>query len=88
MQKKCIASSCGYAVEYKAMTAELRIVGNKLVLYTDDNHLYRRLHKGINPIYKVPYFQNDRLVGYDLYFERKFRRTIVRIMKGQTAFKL
>jgi len=65
------------------MTAELRIVGDKLVLFTDDNQVYRRFRQGIRPLYERPYIQHGNLVAYDLYFEKKQRRAIVRVMKGQ-----
>ncbi|MBI2851732.1 MAG: hypothetical protein HYX84_01325 [Chloroflexi bacterium] len=65
------------------MTAELRAVGDKLALYTDDNSVYLRFSRGIVPIYKVPYFRNGRVVGYDLFFDAKQKTSVAQIMKGQ-----
>ncbi len=70
------------------MTAELRIVGDKLVLFTDDNQVYRRFRQGIRPLYQRPYFKHGNLVAYDLYFEKKQRRAIVQVMKGQFALNI
>ena len=75
-------------VKYSQMVAELRTMGDKIALYTDENQVYRRLRKGIPPLYMIPYFQHGRPVGFDLYFDRKLKRTVVQIMKGQLVLNL
>ena len=65
------------------MTAELRTIGDRLALYTDDELVYRRLREGLPPLCKVPYFQRGRMVAIDLYFDKKLKGTVARVMKGQ-----
>lgn len=65
------------------MTAELRTIGDRLALYTDDELVYRRLREGPTPLYKIPYFQRGRMVAIDLYFDIKLKDTVARIMTGQ-----
>jgi len=65
------------------MTAELRTIGNRLAVYTDDASLFRRLKGGPTPLYKVPYLKGGKMVGVDLYFDKKFRNTVARVVDGQ-----
>ncbi|MDO8579096.1 MAG: hypothetical protein Q7R50_07975 [Dehalococcoidales bacterium] len=65
------------------MTAELRTIGGKLAVYTDDESLYRRLQEGPTPLYKIPYLKGGKMVGVDLYFDKKFRNTVARVVDGQ-----
>ncbi len=65
------------------MTAELRTIGDRLALYTDDEGVYRRLREGLPPLYKIPYFHRGKMVGVDLYFDKKLKGTVARMMKGQ-----
>ena len=67
------------------MVTELRDYGNRktLVLYTDDNTVYRNLKHSTKVIRTTPYTkeQNGRdiTVGYDLYFDRKHRDWLTRL---------
>ena len=70
------------------MVAEMRTTGERLTIYTDDNQVYRRFRQGLRPFSEIRYFQQDRLVGIDLYFDRKQRRSVMRIMKGQLVLTL
>lgn len=65
------------------MTAELRTIGDKLAVYTDDELLYRRLREGPAPLYKIPYLKGGKMVGVDLYFDIKFKEIVARIVDGQ-----
>ena len=63
------------------MVAELRKIGDKLALYTNDNRVYRSFAKGVYPLCKIPYTQDGRLVGVDLYFDKKVKNTIIQLTK-------
>ena len=65
------------------MVAELRNMGDKLALYTDDNRLYRQLSKRSYALYGVPYTRAGKMVAVDLYLDRKARGTIKRVLSGQ-----
>lgn len=65
------------------MTTELRTIGDRLALYTDDDGFYRRLREGLPPLYKIPYYRRGKMVGVDLYFDKKQKGTVARVMKGQ-----
>lgn len=65
------------------MTAELRTIGDKLAVYTDDELLYRRLREGPTPLYKIPYLKGGKTVAVDLYFDKKFKDIVARIVDGQ-----
>ena len=65
------------------MTAELRTIGNRLAVYTDDESLYRRLREAPRPLYKIPYLKGGKMVGVDLYFDKKFKHTVARVVDGQ-----
>ncbi len=65
------------------MTAELRTIGDRLAVYTDDQDLYRRLKEGPTPVYKIPYLKGGKMVGVDLYFDKKFKEMIARMVDGQ-----
>jgi len=65
------------------MTSELRKVAKKLVLYTDDDRVYRCFYKWQNTLYRVPYIQRGKMVGVDLYFDRQVRNTVRQVIKGQ-----
>ena len=71
------------------MIVELRHMGRKeLALYTNDNWVYQRFSKWKCTIGKVPYTQNDKLVGVDLYFDRKARSTIHQVLNGQLMLNI
>ena len=65
------------------MVTELRKVDNELALYTDDNWVYQRFYKWPSTLCKTPYTQNGKLVGVDLYFDKRIKSTIVRVINGQ-----
>lgn len=65
------------------MTAELRVMGDKIALYTDDNRVYGRFRRGVMPLYKTPYFRNGRVIGYDLFFNLNQKGAVAQIMNGQ-----
>ncbi len=70
------------------MVAEIREIGDKLVVYTDDNRLYRIFDKRLRPLFQIPYAQNGKVVGIDFYFDRKFKNTIIQVIKGQLMLDL
>lgn len=83
---RCLLASS--VVDYSEMTAELRAAGDKLALYTDDNIVYARFRRGIVPLYKVPYFRNGRVVGYDLFFDPRQKASVEQVMRGQLVLDM
>ncbi len=65
------------------MVIELRKIGGRLALYTDDAGVYERFHKWRDTLCEVPYTQGGKQVAIDFYFDRKFRDTVVRVLDGQ-----
>ena len=59
---------------------ELRNLGDNrtVVLYTNDNRVYRKLLEAVNPVKIVPYEQEQggkvAMVGVDLYFPKEHRK--------------
>jgi len=70
------------------MVAELRRIGNRLALYTDDNTVYERLTKWKATVNGVPYQQGHKTVAVDLYFEPWARKTVKKVLKGQLILNL
>ena len=68
------------------MTTEIRSYGDRktVVVYTDDKQVYRRLRKSTRCIRIIPYEQKQRtkiaLVGVDLYFQRKHRAWLEKLL--------
>ena len=65
------------------MATELRRTGGRVILYTNDPRFYKYLKKYSLTKNQVPYLQNGKIVGVDLYFDKKLRRTVQRIKTGQ-----
>ena len=65
------------------MVAEIRKIGNRTALYTNDNRLYKLVNKWPVAKHKVRYIQNGKVIGVDFYFNKKWTRPIKRISKGQ-----
>ena len=59
---------------------ELRNLGDgiTIVLYTNDNRVYRKVLESVKPIKMVPYEQKQggklTVVGVDLYFPKEYRK--------------
>jgi hypothetical protein len=70
------------------MVVELRKIGSRWALYTDDMTVFRRLSKYVARSKKIKYMQNGKLVGIDFYFDRKSARFIHRIARGQLPLDL
>ena len=70
------------------MVAELRRIGSRLALYTDDNTVYERLSRWKATLYGVPYQQGRRIVAVDLYFEPWARKTVKRALRGQLMLNM
>ena len=70
------------------MVAELRKVGSELALYTDDNWVYQRFYKWPHTLCKAPYTQSGKLVGVDLYFDKKVKHTIIQVINGQLMLSI
>lgn len=70
------------------MTAELRTIGDRVALYTDDQGFYRRLREALPPLYKIPYYRRGKMVGVDMYFDKKQEGTVARVMKGQLLLNI
>lgn len=70
------------------MVAELRKMGDKIALYTDDARTYRRFSKWAYTLYKIPYIQDRKLVGADFYFNKGFKSTIKCVIKGQLTLDI
>ena len=65
------------------MVAEIRRAGNKLVLYTDDESVYRFFNKWKYTDYKTMYAQKGKIVAADFYIDWKFEPTVRMAIKGQ-----
>ena len=65
------------------MVAELRINGNRVVLFTNEALVYRHLAGLSITKYKVPYLQNGKMIGVDFYFDKKLLQTIRKLKTGQ-----
>ncbi|MFC1992511.1 hypothetical protein ACFLV3_01705 [Chloroflexota bacterium] len=66
------------------MGTEIRRIGrDRLALYTDEEWIYERFHKWHDTLCEVPYLQDNKPVAVDLYFDRKVKRIITRVLKGQ-----
>lgn len=70
------------------MVAEIRILGGRTVLYTDNASLYRYLNKNLHPIKKVPYIQNGKTVGYDFYYHIGYEQIIRQVINGQLLMEM
>jgi hypothetical protein len=62
---------------------ELRNLGDTrtIVLYTNDNEVYRKVMESLKPLKVVPYEQEQKrgnvaMVGVDLYFPKECRRQL------------
>jgi len=59
---------------------EIRDYGDHqtLVLYTNENDLYRKLAESVKCIKVIPYYQQQKgklkMIGVDLYFPKKYKR--------------
>jgi hypothetical protein len=65
------------------MVAELRRTGGGIILYTDNAHFYKYLKKYSLAERQIPYLQNGKIVGIDMYFDKTLRRTVQRVKTGQ-----
>lgn len=65
------------------MVAELRYMKNEVALYTDDNCVYERFSKWANTKRKIPYTQNSKVIAVDLFFDKKLKNRIIRVLNGQ-----
>ena len=70
------------------MVAELRRVGKRLALYTDDTDVYRRLSRWKIARGAAPYLQGKTVVGMDVYFHPRARKAVKRVLQGQLALNL
>jgi len=72
------------------MVNELRNYGDgqTVVLYTNDNTTYRNLKNSTKLIKSVPYMQEQKgryvNIGYDLYFDRKYKTWLKDRIQPQT----
>ena len=66
--------------ERQGIVTELRNLGDDrtIVLYTNDNRVYRKVLESVKPIKIVPYKQEQggrlTVVGVDLYFPKEYRK--------------
>lgn len=66
--------------ERQALVTELRNLGDKrtVILYTNDNRVYRKIRDLVEPIKIVPYEQEKGgkvvMVGVDIYFPKECRK--------------
>ena len=65
------------------MVAEIRKLGKHLALYTEEVPVYTYLNKKLVPSQKIPYLQNGKPVGFDLYYDARMSRTIRQVIRGQ-----
>jgi len=66
--------------ERQAIVTEIRDLGDNrtLVLYTNDNRVYRKFRDSVKCIKIVPYEQEQEgkivMVGVDIYFPKEYRK--------------
>jgi len=65
------------------MVAELRKIGGRWALYTNDAFVYKHLSKYTIATNKIPYIKNGKMVGIDFYFDKKSTRTAKKVARGQ-----
>jgi hypothetical protein len=64
----------------QTLVTEIRNLGDNrtVVLYTNDNRVYRKIRDSIKPIKIVPYEQEQGtkivMVGVDVYFPKEYRQ--------------
>lgn len=63
-------------------TTEVRDFGDRktLVVYTEDNQVYRRFKQWKSCQQVIPYYQNGRVVGTDLYFPKQAEVEIRKVL--------
>lgn len=62
---------------------ELRASGDRLVLYTESNELYKKFKDWKGLIQVAPYTSGKNLVGVDLYFPREARKALIRALTSK-----
>ena len=65
------------------MVAELRNMRTEVALYTDDNCVYEQFSKWANTKRKIPYTQDSKIIAVDLFFDKKLKNRIIRVLNGQ-----
>ena len=68
---------------------ELRLVGKKLVLYTEDNGILARFRHWSQMLYLIPYTREimggaGQLVGADLYFPKTATKQLIQALRENT----
>lgn len=72
--------------DLKGPITELRMAGDRLVLYTEDTEVFRRFRQWTQLITAVPYHQEHlfdgkrTLVAVDLYFPKTARQQLVKAL--------
>ena len=72
----------------KMMVAEIRKIGSQVVLFTNEASVYRRLSGLSFTNYKIPYLQNGKMVGVDLYFDKKLEGMVRQVKTGQMLLEI
>ena len=75
--------------ERQVIVTELRNLGDNrtIVLYTNDNRVYRKVLESVKPIKIVPYEQGGKLavLGVDLYFPKEYRKWLGKNISKRAA---
>lgn len=61
----------------------MRKTGGRIVVFTNDSQFYKYLNQVNLKKHKIPYMQNNKIVGVDFYFDKKLRKIVKRIKNGQ-----
>ena len=65
------------------MVIEIRKIGGRLALYTDDADVYERFHIWRDTLCEVPYTQGGKRIAVDLYFDSKIKGIVTMVSDGQ-----
>lgn len=62
---------------------ELRTMGDRLVLYTEDNIILIRFRSWEQLLYWVPYSKGGQLIAADLYFPKSAQKSLLRALSNK-----
>lgn len=80
---RTLENSILYTSPIGRQMTELRRAGDRLILYTESNELYKQFKGWKQLIHLVPYHSGKNLVGVDLYFPREARKALIRALTSK-----
>lgn len=80
---RTLQNSILYTSPIGRQITELRSSGDRLVLYTESNDLYKQFKDWKQLIQVAPYLSGENLVGVDLYFPREAKKALIRVLTSK-----